>query len=271
MATVQHAWSLYKNWADLTEDAIKQWADPSQQYVYSSIKDYPLMRFSTAFACVIGYLLFVFVGTLIMKRGNVTPFNTRGFQFIYNPIQVALCSYMCIETAILLVKNDSKIICTAYDAKSPVFDNVIYTFYASKLLDFMDTVFIIAGKKWKQLSFLHVYHHSTVFMLYWLNANAAYDGDMYVTVLLNAAIHFIMYTYYFVSYHTKNIWWKKYLTAMQIIQFMLMNAHAITLYTKGCSETPKNIIWNYFCFVITMLVLFGNFYTVNYIIKKKTV
>lgn len=41
--------------------------------------------------------------------------------------------------------------------------NVLYMFYLSKILDFFDTIFIILGKKWKQLSFLHVYHHLTIF------------------------------------------------------------------------------------------------------------
>ena len=30
-----------------------------------------------------------------------------------------------------------------------------------------------------------------------------YDGDVYVTIVLNGFIHTVMYTYYFVSLHTK--------------------------------------------------------------------
>jgi len=33
------------------------------------------------------------------------------------------------------------------------------------VFDFMDTIFIILGKKWNQLSFLHVYHHVTIFLV----------------------------------------------------------------------------------------------------------
>lgn len=51
---------------------------------------------------------------------------------------------------------------------------------------------------------------------YWLNVNAGYDGDVYLTIVLNGFIHTVMYTYYFVSMHTKDIWWKKYLTRMQV-------------------------------------------------------
>lgn len=34
-----------------------------------------------------------------------------------------------------------------------------------KVLDFMDTVFIVLKKSWRQLSFLHVYHHCTIFLV----------------------------------------------------------------------------------------------------------
>lgn len=43
--------------------------------------------------------------------------------------------------------------------------NLMYIFYLSKVLDFCDTFFIVMGKKWKQLSVLHVYHHVTVFFV----------------------------------------------------------------------------------------------------------
>lgn len=39
--------------------------------------------------------------------------------------------------------------------------------------------------------------------MYWLNLNAGYDGDIFLTVILNGAIHTVMYTYYFLSMHTK--------------------------------------------------------------------
>ena len=36
-----------------------------------------------------------------------------------------------------------------------------------------------------------------------MNLNVGYDGDVYVTIVLNGFIHTVMYTYYFVSLHTK--------------------------------------------------------------------
>ena len=52
---------------------------------------------------------------------------------------------------------------------------------------------------------------------YWLNINVGYDGDVYLTIVLNGFIHTVMYTYYFVSLHSKDIWWKSALTMCQMV------------------------------------------------------
>jgi hypothetical protein len=74
-----------------------------------------------------------------------------------------------------------------------------------------------------------------------------------------------MYTYYFVSMHTDNIWWKSGLTMCQIIQFMLMNSQAIYLLATGCQTYPVKTIYAYFAYVASLLVLFGNFYIQSYL------
>lgn len=43
----------------------------------------------------------------------------------------------------------------------------VYIHYLSKFLDFLDTAFIILrGKDRQQLSFLHVYHHASIGMIW---------------------------------------------------------------------------------------------------------
>jgi elongation of very long chain fatty acids protein 4 len=53
------------------------------------------------------------------------------------------------------------------------------------VLDFADTFFIVWRGKWDQFSFLHIYHHFSIFLTYWLVANAGYDGDVYYTIVAN--------------------------------------------------------------------------------------
>lgn len=73
-----------------------------------------------------------------------------------------------------------------------------------------------------------------------------------------------MYTYYFVSMHTRDIWWKKFLTMMQLIQFTCMLSQALYLIGSGCQATPPRVTWVYFFYIISIFALFMNFYLKSY-------
>jgi len=91
---------------------------------------------------------------------------------------------------------------------------------------------------------------------------------VYLTIVLNGLIHTVMYTYYFVSLHTKDIWWKSALTLSQMVQFVFMNAQAIYLLYLDCGF-PKNITNAYLYYILTLLFLFAHFYVVSYVWKGK--
>jgi hypothetical protein len=95
--------------------------------------------------------------------------NVRGlypFKFLYNLFQVILCSYMFMEAGMRAYSAGYTMEpCNAFDHKNPPITFILYVFYLSKILDFLDTVFIILEKRWKQLSFLHVYHHTSIFLV----------------------------------------------------------------------------------------------------------
>lgn len=46
--------------------------------------------------------------------------------------------------------------------------SALWWYYISKGVEFLDTVFFILRKKFTQVSFLHVYHHCTMFILWWI-------------------------------------------------------------------------------------------------------
>jgi elongation of very long chain fatty acids protein 4 len=101
--------------------------------------------------------------------------------------------------------------------------------------------------------------------------NVGYDGDIYLTIVLNGLIHTIMYTYYFVSLHTHEIWWKSALTMSQMVQFVLMNAQAGYLIYHSCSAYPLNLTKAYLGYIVTLLALFLQFFIASYVTggKKK--
>jgi elongation of very long chain fatty acids protein 4 len=264
--------SQWKTFTTTTSEALLTWARPAHHYgKVSPMAAWPLASGHAAFSIAFGYLAFVFIFSAIMKSLNVKIGGLYGFKFLYNICQIMLCSYMAIEAGIQAWKAGYTLMpCEPFVHVNPPIGFVLYIFYLSKILDFMDTFFIIAECRWKQLSFLHVYHHFSIFSFYWLNLNVGYDGDVYLTIVLNGLIHTVMYTYYFVSLHvTEAIWWKSFLTISQMIQFVIMNLQAGYLVYTGCTEYPTNITKAYFYYIVSLLVLFMHFFIQDNFFREK--
>jgi elongation of very long chain fatty acids protein 4 len=258
------------SFAEKIMNGMSDWARPAGN-ILSPYKDYPFASAHAGFYVAVGYLAFVAIGRSLMKDRKPIE-GLYGFKFAYNFIQVMLCSYMSIEAFLVAYRANYKIMpCEPFNQHNPVVGDVLYIFYVSKILDFMDTVFIIAECRWEQLSFLHVYHHFTIFLFYWLNLQVGYDGDVYLTIILNGFIHAVMYTYYFVTLHVKDIWWKPFLTKCQMIQFVCMMSQAAYLMLAkpfevknssgestwaACEQFPRGIVAVYFWYIFSLLVLF---------------
>jgi len=225
----------------------------------------------------VAYFLFVVIGSAIMKLG-MPAIDPYPLKFIYNVTQIFLCAYMTIEALFLAARNEYTLLpCNDYDQDKPPVANLLWLFYVSKVWDFWDTIFIVLGKKWRQLSFLHVYHHITIFLFYWLNSHVNYDGDIYLTIVLNGFIHTVMYTYYFICLHTKvpetgrslPIWWKSSLTLMQMIQFVTMMSQGTYLIATKCEKTSLKVVALYIVYILSLFVLFAQFFVASYVKKPK--
>jgi len=241
------------------------------QFTSPPTKDWPLAHFGSALAIVGIYLGFVVIGSAVMQA-HKTGYSKSlyGIRFAYNLLQMILCSYMAMEAIFIPYRQGYSLACNEFvRSEDAPLAKLLWLFYMSKILDFMDTFFIIMGKKWKQLSFLHVYHHTTIFLFYWLNVNLNYDGDIYLTIVLNGLIHAMMYTYYFVSLHTTEIWWKSFLTLGQMFQFCCMITQALYLVTSNCDQSPVRVTYLYCVYIITLLFLFAQFFVTSYTKKPK--
>eukprot|EP01113_Clastostelium_recurvatum_P036682 TRINITY_DN5270_c0_g1_i2.p1 TRINITY_DN5270_c0_g1~~TRINITY_DN5270_c0_g1_i2.p1 ORF type:complete len:270 (+),score=64.48 TRINITY_DN5270_c0_g1_i2:85-894(+) len=141
-----------------------------------------------------------------------------------------------------------------------------YLFYVSKVYEFLDTLFQVLRKK--DLQFLHVYHHVTTLVLCFLGMQ---DRVTYLWVdsSLNTAVHVIMYYYYYIVDQGRTVWWKKYITTIQIVQFILdLSAHAAWYYYQSFTNLPCNGTWRAFhasnLIIGSFLLLFIRFYIQSY-------
>lgn len=95
-----------------------------------------------------------------------------------------------------------------------------HEYLIAKVTELVDTVFFVLRKKKNQITFLHVYHHTMMVVCTWgmLKYTPTYAIIMVGTI--NSLVHVIMYAYYGLSAFPsleKYLWWKKYLTAFQLV------------------------------------------------------
>jgi len=147
----------------------------------------------------------------------------------------------------------------------------VYIFYLSKPYEFVDT-FIMIFKK-RELNFLHVWHHCTTFLLVWVT-QVQEMNIQWISISANCLVHIFMYYYYFVSSLGKQVWWKRYLTLLQIFQFVItftFNCYWGYAYLQGynCSGTLQGFYFGMFI-IFSFLVLFIKFYVDNYKQESKS-
>jgi len=219
-------------------------------------------------------LTYVFVVTVLGPRfmKNRQPMNIRSIMLVYNFLMVLLSAYM-----VYLFLNGGwlstyTIGCQLTDrSRSTEAMNMVlgcYLFYVSKYIEFLDTIFFIMRKKMHQVTFLHVWHHA-VMPASWFAAPRFEPGGMCsFPALINSCVHVAMYTYYGIAAlgpeYQKYIWWKKYLTKLQIIQFVVVIVHAGQSAFTDC-DYPRWINYWLVCFSGIFLILFSNFYIQEYI------
>jgi len=58
-----------------------------------------------------------------------------------------------------------KPICNRHNNQDTRMASIVWVFYVSKIFDFVDTFVMIVKGSWAQLSFLHVYHHTSIFLV----------------------------------------------------------------------------------------------------------
>ncbi|KAH9383218.1 hypothetical protein HPB48_024053 [Haemaphysalis longicornis] len=133
--------------------------------------------------------------------------------------------------------------------------------------DFIDTFFFVLRKKDSHVSFLHVTHHVLVVFNGWYGLTYGVDGQSALAVVVNASVHAIMYSYYFLSLLgptvQKHLWWKRYLTQLQLVQFVVLFAHACIPFLLNCGYPRIHacvILWQYILF----FGLFMRFYINSY-------
>jgi elongation of very long chain fatty acids protein 4 len=207
-----------------------------------------------------GYFSMIYILSKYMKGRKA--YNLKYPMLLYNNAQILLNVYMVYGLSAVVSYPNIYGINIPYTANLRYF---VYIHYLSKYFDYFDTLFIILrGKEKQQLSFLHVYHHSTIgviwgFLLYRGHGN----GTASFGCFINSIIHLIMYSHYLCTSLGYNNPFKKYITRTQLLQFAVCLIHSLAVI--GVEEiVPKKYAVIELIYQTTMLILFSNFYVKSY-------
>ncbi|KAF8509806.1 GNS1/SUR4 family-domain-containing protein [Gautieria morchelliformis] len=180
----------------------------------------PLSTWTSVTAALVAYLMVIF-GLQELMRSRQALKMTALFQLhniVLSSGSLLLLVLMVEEIAPIVSRHGLFYGICSKDAWTPRLEFYYMVNYYIKYLELLDTVFLVLKKK--PLAFLHVFHHSATALLCYTQLNGR-TSVSWVPITLNLTVHVMMYYYYYATAGGRKIWWKKYLTSMQITQFVI--------------------------------------------------
>ncbi|KAF7279822.1 hypothetical protein GWI33_006705 [Rhynchophorus ferrugineus] len=265
MATVSYNKTLHQFYLNLNY-LISSKGDPRTHDLLFVKSPLPILGILTL------YLLFVLKwGPEYMK--NKKPYEMKNVLMIYNLTQV-LCNFYMFKETIAIWKEYSWIcqpIDTSNSESSLTMIFYVHFYFLNKISDLLDTVFFVLRKKQSQISFLHVFHHTIMVVLSWIFVKYVPNGHGTFIGIVNTFVHVILYLYYFLAALgpsiQKYLWWKKYITMIQLIQFGMIVLHQLLIFLPGCNY-PKWVTILSLPNTIAFYYLFADFYKKSYTRKN---
>lgn len=257
--------SLYDTGHFYTVGVFEKYGDPR-------VSNYHLMRtpWPTMFATLLYYWFVRSVGPKMMRHRK--PAQILPLVRVYNLMMAAWNGFGFLIGCQLVNYGLDTLGCRPidpYQRDEKSLTQIYYgwMFFTSRLVEFADTIFFVLRKKDSQLTSFHVFHHSCVPTVTWFFLKFAPGGNSAIFPFINTAIHTIMYSYYLLATFPRMrpyLGWKKYLTQMQIVQFLIIIACCLQpLFIPGC-QFPRALSVIMVAFSFVFIYLFVDFYSKCY-------
>ena len=233
------------------------------------VQDWPLTRDPVPIvALTIVYLTFVkWIGPALMRDRK--PLTLKTPMALHNLFLISLNAWVCFtEGQLAWFHRESYTKCFLFGTKAPLQEALVaYVYYISKYIDWIDTIILVARKKERHISILHLYHHASMPLATWIFVKLSPGGHITYSGFINAFVHVIMYSYFFLAslgpHMQPYLGWKKYLTQLQMIQFATVFVHSVQWLFKPCGH-PMILTYILCANSLFFFALFSNFYVQTY-------
>ncbi|KAJ2731993.1 hypothetical protein IW152_004146 [Coemansia sp. BCRC 34962] len=193
---------------------------------------------------------------------------------VFHNLALAVFSYWCATNytaAFVQTVTEEGLRCAYCDTNHTIWNNMFkfnYLFYLSKYYELIDTFIILA--KGRKATFLQTYHHAGAITTMWVGC---YFGSpqLIFYVVENSIIHTLMYTYFALTAMGYSPPGKKYLTHLQIFQFLIgLVFIALYITLPGClTPLQRNLLFVMLSYLIPLIYLFVDFSIKTYGKKSK--
>ncbi|KAL3269884.1 hypothetical protein HHI36_008941 [Cryptolaemus montrouzieri] len=235
------------------------------------VKDWFLMDNPTGMLAILGsYLYFVLsFGPKYMRDRK--PYQFTYIMVLYNFLQVVLSIYIMIDHLDSSWLRTYSWKCQPVDYSTSTHAvrvaRGVHLYHLAKVTELLDTVFFVLRKKNAQITFLHLYHHTMMVLVTWAITKYTAGGQITFIAVINSFVHIIMYFYYMAAalgpQYQKYLWWKKYITRLQLVQFIFTFLHSIQVLFYDCGF-PKSVLFITIPNSLLFYILFFNFYIKAY-------
>ncbi|ODQ63395.1 putative fatty acid elongase [Nadsonia fulvescens var. elongata DSM 6958] len=209
-----YLWSAFdKLWSTVFGVSVNEF-----QFVRNS--ELPFSSTRPVLLAIVVYYIVIFGGREIMK--HLPAFRLKIlFQlhnFMLTTVSLTLLVLLVEQLFPILVRHGLLYAICDYGSWTQPIVTLYYLNYLTKFVELFDTVFLVLKKK--PLTFLHTYHHGATALLCYTQLIGR-TSVSWVPIVLNLFVHVIMYWYYFLSASDIRVWWKEWVTRIQIIQFII--------------------------------------------------
>ena len=230
------------------QESMEKYPEPWERFLYS---------YST---WIVGcYLVMVLSARYLMKL--FPPLQLNCLLVVHN---VLCCLLSCVSLCVLGVGLWETGSIIQLSSTSYYFTRGLHVYWLTKYYELLDTVFMLLRHKSRQMSFLHVFHHSTMPFLSEYAYRYAPWPPIAFGLWLNSLVHVVMYSYYALTafFPLHDFTWKKWITQLQIAQFVL-----------GAIVSTYGYLYEGYCFYsiiypLSLIGLFSNYYYKAFILRS---